>query len=112
MNPQRPPTNGELAKRLRIIASSTANEKVKHVLEVAANRLDKDGHKQYNVRGQKVTFLYTVWDNRTDQIVAVDLPEKDCLEIMKISHNGFYKVLRGFSNRWKIEKKFAEEIEE
>lgn len=112
MNPQRPPTNRELAKKLRIIANSTSNENVKRVLKVAADRLDRDGHKQYNVRGKKATTLYTVWDNRTDQLIAVDLPEKECLKIMKIGHAGFMAALRRDQKRWKIEKRFADEVEE
>ena len=102
------PTNKELAHKLRIIAKSTSSDKVKKVLLQSADRLEKPGHKA----DKKHTVLYTIWDNRTDQLIAVDLPEKDCLAIMKIGHAGFMAALRRDQKRWKIEKRFADEIEE
>lgn len=101
-----PLSNKELARRLRIIAGKTDIENVKKTLLQSADRLEKPGHKQ---TPKKATVLYSVWDNRTDKLIALDLPEKDCLEMMKISHAGFMKAIRTGSRRWKIEKRFADE---
>ncbi len=101
-----PVTNKELARKLRIIARSAKNEQVVHILIESACRLEKPGHKQ---TPKKATVLYSVWDYRTEKLIAVDLPEKDCLDLMKIGHAGFMKAIRTGSKRWKIEKRFADE---
>ena len=101
-----PPSNKELARRLRIMARTAQKDTVRTTLVLSADRLEKPGHKQTKKRA---AVLYSVWDNRTDRLIAVDLPEKDCLEMMKISHAGFMKAIRTGSRRWKIEKRFADE---
>ncbi len=101
-----PPSNKELARKLRILAKSTGNKTVKDVLCQSADRLEKPGHKQ---TPKRAAVLYSVWDNRTDKLIAMDLPEKDCLELMKIGHAGFMKAIRTGSKRWRIEKRFADE---
>jgi len=104
-----PVTNKELASKLRAMARSAKNENVRRILTESANRLEKPGHKQ---TPKKAAVLYSVWDNRTDKLIAIDLPEKDCLELMKIGHAGFMKAIREGSKRWKIEKRFADEPDE
>ena len=104
-----PVTNKELARKLRIIARSAKNEQIRHILLESADRLEKPGHKRTKKRA---SVLYSVWDNRTDRLIAMDLPEKDCLEVMKIGHACFMKAIRTGSKRWKIEKRFADEPEE
>lgn len=101
-----PPSNKELARRLRIMAGTTQKETVRKTLMMSADRLEKPGHKQTEKRA---AVLYSVWDNRTDKLIALDLPEKDCLAQMNISHAGFMKAIRTGSKRWKIEKRFADE---
>ena len=101
-----PPSNKALARRLRIIAESTQKEPIRKTLMMAADRLEKPGHKQTEKRA---AVLYSVWDNRTDKLIALDLPEKDCLNLMKIGHAAFMKAIRTGSKRWKIEKRFADE---
>lgn len=104
-----PVTNKELARKLRIMARSAKNEQIRSILIESADRLEKPGHKQ---TAKKAVVLYSVWDNRTDKLIAMDLPEKDCLERMKIGHAGFMKAIRTGSKRWKIEKRFADESKE
>ena len=104
-----PVTNKELARKLRILARSAKNEQVRNVLVESADRLEKPGHKQTKKRA---IVLYSVWDNRTDKLIAMDLPEKECLDLMGIGHAGFMKAIRTGSKRWKIEKRFADEPEE
>lgn len=101
-----PPTNKKLAQDLRKIAEATLNEKVKRILMQSAERLEKPGHMQTTKRA---SVLYSVWDNRTDKLIAMDLPEKECLKRMKIGHAGFMKAIREGSGRWTIEKRFADE---
>ena len=104
-----PPSNKELAKKLRIIARSAANEKVKKILLQSADRLEKPGHK---MNRKHAVCLYSVWNLHTDQLVCVDLSEKECREIMGIGHAGFLAAIRRGSGKWKIEKKFADDPEE
>ena len=101
-----PPTNKELARKLRIIAKSASNANVKSVLVQSADRLEKPGHKQTEKRA---AVLYSVWNEREDRLICIDLPEKDCLEMMKIGHAAFMKILRCGSKTWRIEKRFADE---
>jgi len=102
------PTNKELARKLRIIAKASTNEKVIKVLMQSADRLEKPGHKQTK---ERAVVLYTVWDNRTDQLIAMDLPGKKCAELMKIGEAGLMAAVRRGPNqkRWRIEKRFADE---
>lgn len=101
-----PPTNNQLARSLRIIARSAKSEKVRNVLLQSADRLEKPGHKRNE---KQVTCVYSVWDNRTDRLVCVDLPERECLAIMGIGHAGFMAAMRRKQNRWKIEKRFIDQ---
>ena len=101
-----PPTNKKLAQDLRKIAGSANNDKVKHVLMLAADRLEKPGHKQTQNRA---AVLYSVWDNRTDQCIAFELPGKECAEQMGIEYNSFMIAIARGSDRWTIEKRFADE---
>lgn len=104
-----PLTNKQIAEQLRTIADiGIVNYKQNDLLRLAADRLEKPGHRQTEKRA---TVLYTVWDNRTDQLIALDEPESTCLELMKISHAGFMAAIRRGSYRWKIEKRFADEEE-
>lgn len=106
-----PPTNKQLARQLRIIAKSTNKDSVRKVLLQSADRLEKPGHKM-TVTNKRAACLYSVWNNRTDQLVCVDLPEKECLEIMGIGHAGFLAAIRRGSGKWRIVKRFADEPEE
>jgi hypothetical protein len=101
------PTNAELIRRLRVIAKTAQKETVKRTLLLAADRLEKPGHKQ--VSEKRTVVLYSVWDNRTDTLVALDEKGERCAELMDISYNGFLKAIREGSARWKIEKRFADE---
>ena len=101
-----PPSNKELARRLRIMARAAQKENVRKTLVLSADRLEKPGHKQTEKRA---SVLYSVWNNRTDRLIAVDLPEKDCLELMGIGHAAFMKAIRTGSMKWRIEKRFADE---
>ena len=101
-----PPSNKELARRLRIMAKTAQKETVRKTLVLSADRLEKPGHKQTEKRA---SVLYSVWNNRTDRLIAVDLPEKDCLELMGIGHAAFMKAIRTGSMKWRIEKRFADE---
>lgn len=101
-----PPSNKELSKKLRIIAKNTTNEKVRKILQLAADRLQKPGH-PHNKQG--AVCLYSVWRKSDDQLIAFELPEKECLRIMEIGHAGFMAALRRGSGKWEIHKKFADE---
>ena len=101
-----PPSNKELARRLRIMAKTAQKDTVRKTLVLSADRLEKPGHKQTEKRA---SVLYSVWNNRTDRLIAVDLPEKDCLELMGIGHAAFMKAIRTGSMKWRIEKRFADE---
>lgn len=101
-----PPSNKELAKKLRIIARSTTNEKVKKILLMAADRLQKPGHPHNK---QNAVCLYSVWRKKDDKLVCFDLPEKECLKIMEIGHAGFMAAMRRGSGKWEIQKRFADE---
>lgn len=104
-----PPSNKELARKLRILAKSTGNKAVKDVLCQSADRLEKPGHKQ---TPKRAAVLYSVWNNKEDNLIGIDLPEKECLDRMKISHAAFMKAIRTGSKKWKIEKRFADEPED
>lgn len=106
-----PPTNKQLARSLRIIARSAKSENVQKVLLQSADRLEKPGHKM-TLTNKRAACLYSVWDNRTDKLVCVDLTEKECLEIMGIGHAGFLAAIRRGSGKWKIEKRFVDDPEE
>lgn len=101
-----PPSNKELSKKLRIIARSTTNEKVKKILLMAADRLQKPGHPHNK---QNAAVLYSVWRKKDDKLVCFDLPEKECLKIMEIGHAGFMAAMRRGSGKWEIQKRFADE---
>lgn len=56
---------------------------------------------------------YTVWDNRTDKLVALDENGPDCAEAMGITYASFLSIVsRGKSQKWTIEKTFTDEMEE
>ena len=101
------PTNKELAARLRKMADITRNEQVEHILRLSADRLEKKGHTQNE---QRAAVLYTVLDSkRGDQCIAFELPGKECAERMGITYNAFMAAIRRGSNRWTIQKRFADE---
>lgn len=104
-----PVTNKELARKLRRIARASSNKTVTDILLQSADRLEKSGHKQTKKRA---AVLYSVWNNKEDKLIGIDLPEKECLERMKISHAAFMKAIRTGSKKWKIEKRFADEPED
>ena len=104
-----PPTNKELARRLRIMARTANKENVRKTLLQSADRLEKPGHKHNK---KNVSCLYSVWDNRTDKLLCVDLTEKECLEIMGIGHAGFLAAIRRGSGKWRIEKRFVDDPED
>ena len=106
-----PPTNKELARRLRIMARTANKENVRKTLLQSADRLEKPGHKM-TVTNKRAACLYSVWDNRTDKLLCVDLTEKECLEIMGIGHAGFLAAIRRGSGKLRIEKRFADDPEE
>ena len=62
------------------------------------------GHK----RGKRTAsyVLYSVWDNRTDEVVIIDGTAKQCAEMMGRSLNCFYSTVRrsksGEIKRWTI----------
>ena len=105
------PTNMELSRRLRIMARSANQENVRRTLLLAAERLYKsgNGHKQIKRNGKRAQMLYTVWDNRTDTLIALDETLKKCTELMHMTDDAFYKAARGKVKKWRVEKKFADE---
>lgn len=54
---------------------------------------------------------YTVWDNKTDSVVAVDETADKCAELMGVSFHSFYNIVdrsaNGLNKRWTILKKDA-----
>ena len=87
-----PVTNKELASKLRAMARSAKNENVRRILTESANRLEKPGHKQ---TPKKAAVLYSVWDNRTDKLIAIDLPGR--IEAVEDR-----KAVRGRTGRVKV----------
>ena len=72
-----PLTNRELAKQLRDIADiGIVHHSQTDILRTAADRLERKGHKMTK---DKALVFYSVWDNRTDELIALDLPEKETL---------------------------------
>lgn len=56
---------------------------------------------------------YTVWNNDTDQLIALDASGPDCAEAMGMTYASFLSIVsRGKSQKWTIEKAFADEMEE
>lgn len=98
-----PRTNQAIAKELRRIAEEGITEDwQRKLLEEAAGRIERKGHRKSK---QGHTVLYTVWDNRTDKCIAIDLPGKQCAEIMGIEYNSFLVAMMRGSDKWTIEKR-------
>ena len=51
---------------------------------------------------------YTVWDNRTDELVILDGTARECAEAMKVKISTFYSLVTwtesGRNKKWHIEK--------
>ena len=103
-------TNAELAGVIRKTAAMVkSNDKQKKLLLMAADRLERSGH----AMNEKRAILYTVWDNRTDECLALDLSGKKCAEILGITYNSFMIAIAKGRKKWTIEKRYAdEEVEE
>lgn len=54
-------------------------------------------------------FLFSVWNNITDEVIIIDGNNVECAKAMGISVNSFYSVVsrakHGKSKKWTIEKK-------
>lgn len=66
-------------------------------------------HKGENTRS---FLVYSVWDNRTDELVIVDGEAAACAKAMKLSLASFYstvsRVASGKLKRWTIRKRFLD----
>ena len=49
-------------------------------------------------------LLFCVWNNQTDQVVAIDEDADKCAELMDISRQTFYKMLIKPCKKWHIER--------
>lgn len=104
------PTNAELAKVIRRTAAMARNnEKHKKLLLIAADRLERTGHAMVNHRA---VVLYSVYDNQTDESLAVDLPPEKCAEILGITYNSFMCAVARGRKKWTITKRYADEPDE
>lgn len=100
-------TNAELARVIRKTAALIrSNEKYKKMLQIAADRLERTGH---TMPEGKAVMLYSVWDNRTDRCLAVDLPAKKCAEILGITYNSFLIAAAKGRKKWTITKRYADD---
>lgn len=103
-----PPSNKECAQAVRLVASKIkGNDSIKRLLIIAANRLENTGHTVQ----QKTTKLYTVYDNRTDQCLAFELPASKCAEALGITVGSFYSAITRGREKWTIIKKYADELD-
>lgn len=99
-------TNAELANVIRRTAEHVRkNDQQKKLLLMAAERLERTGH----VMTGKSSVLYTVWDNRTDECLALDLSGKKCADILGITYNSFMVAVQRGRKKWTIEKRYADE---
>lgn len=68
------------------------------------------GHRQDAERKQ---VRYTVWNNRTDKLIALDESGPNCAKMMGLTYSSFLSIVsRKKSKKWTIEKTFADETEE
>lgn len=60
-------------------------------------------------QGNKLHTYYTVYDNRTDQLVILDGNAQQCADAMGITRQSFYStfvlVKKGMLKKWHIEVK-------
>ena len=72
------------------------------------SKLEK-GHKR---DAERKVVRYTVWNNYTDQLIAVDETGPRCAELMGMKYNSFQPILsRGKSRKWTIQKRYTDEPE-
>lgn len=90
----------------------TFSDLADHLLANGVKVPTKDKTKSYYHK----SVLYTVWNNKTDEIVIVDGNAVECAKAMGISVRNFYstvsKNLNGTIAKWTIEKRRAREVEE
>jgi len=57
-------------------------------------------------------IVYSVWDNRTDELVILDGEAKDCAKAMNLSISSFYsivtKVKKGIVKKWTIKSRYLD----
>ena len=57
-------------------------------------------------------IVYSVWDNRTDELVILDGEADDCAKAMNLSASSFYstvtKVKKGIVKRWTIKSRYLD----
>ena len=66
------------------------------------------GHKQDS---QGKTVRYTVWNNHTDKLVALDETGPNCAALMGITYASFLSFVSRGSRKWTIEKRYSDELE-
>lgn len=68
------------------------------------------GHKKGN--GTRRYCVYTVWDNRTDELIILDGTAPQCAEAMGVALSSFYAALTktkaGRTKRWYIERNYLD----
>lgn len=59
--------------------------------------------------------VYTVWDNKTDELVILDGEAKECAKAMGIKFSSFYCLVSltrsGKRKRWSIESRYLDKQE-
>lgn len=57
-------------------------------------------------------IVYTIWDNRADEVVIVDGEARDCAKAMGLTLSSFYstisKVKNGIVKRWTIKSRYLD----
>jgi hypothetical protein len=60
------------------------------------------------MRVRKSVIVYSVWDNRTDDIIIIDGTAKECAKAMGLTISSFYstvtRALKGIDNKYAILK--------
>lgn len=72
------------------------------------------GHKRD--KESRSYVLYSIWDNRTDELVILDGTAQQCADMLRRSVNSFYATVSraksGFIKRWTITRIFLDEKDE
>lgn len=73
---------------------------------IASNYSHKKG------KNTRSFIVYSVWDNRTDDIVIIDGEARDCAKAMNLSLSSFYSavtlVRNGKLKRWTIQSRYLD----
>ena len=71
------------------------------------------GHRK--IPGKRGFYRYTVYNNRTDELVILDGTAQECARAMNLTIASFYSAVSraesGQAKRWFILKEFADDIE-